>query len=122
MTTLRVIADSMLEPTGGVGRYTEELTRQLIAVAPPDCDVAAIISASSDEDKARLPMLLPGLGELIELPLSRGKLRRAWQSGITSVPGTTMSDQGMIHATSLLDRKSTRLNSSHVRISYAVFC
>jgi len=112
MTTLRVIADSMLEPTGGVGRYTEELTRQLIAVAPPDCDVAAIISASSDEDKARLPMLLPGLGELIELPLSRGKLRRAWQSGITSVPGTTMSDQGMIHATSLLAplAKHDRLN------------
>src|SRR5690554_7574660 len=27
------------------------------------------------------------------------------------------------HATSkILDRKSTRLNSSHVRISYAVFC
>src|SRR5690606_42128531 len=25
-------------------------------------------------------------------------------------------------STSLLDRKSTRLNSSHVKISYAVFC
>src|SRR5690554_7289986 len=27
-----------------------------------------------------------------------------------------------IYARSYLDRKSTRLNSSHVRISYAVFC
>src|SRR5690554_7611256 len=27
-----------------------------------------------------------------------------------------------IPSTNLLDRKSTRLNSSHVRISYAVFC
>src|SRR5690606_41743868 len=26
------------------------------------------------------------------------------------------------HASSALDRKSTRLNSSHVKISYAVFC
>src|SRR5207249_9972894 len=29
---------------------------------------------------------------------------------------------GMMIATLLLDRKSTRLNSSHVSISYAVFC
>src|SRR2546430_8365590 len=29
---------------------------------------------------------------------------------------------GPIHATPLLDRKSTRLNSSHSQISYAVFC
>src|SRR5690554_7603298 len=29
---------------------------------------------------------------------------------------------GYIHSFELLDRKSTRLNSSHVRISYAVFC
>lgn len=111
MTTLRVIADSILEP-GGLGRYTEELTRQLITVAPPDCDVAAIVSATTPEGSDRLRMLLPGLGELIELPLSRGKLRRAWQAGITSVPGTTLNDEGMIHATSLLAplTKHDRLN------------
>src|SRR3989442_10589456 len=28
----------------------------------------------------------------------------------------------VVHAALQLDRKSTRLNSSHVRISYAVFC
>src|SRR5690554_7230040 len=28
----------------------------------------------------------------------------------------------MTSATTIIDRKSTRLNSSHVRISYAVFC
>ena len=32
-------------------------------------------------------------------------------------PGTALSDQDKI-----LDRKSTRLNSSHKPISYAVFC
>src|SRR3989442_9821692 len=29
---------------------------------------------------------------------------------------------GSVHAIGIGDRKSTRLNSSHVRISYAVFC
>src|SRR5690606_41577978 len=29
---------------------------------------------------------------------------------------------GTVAGTELLDRKSTRLNSSHVKISYAVFC
>src|SRR3989442_11040189 len=33
------------------------------------------------------------------------------------------ADMGLLHrANSSRDRKSTRLNSSHVRISYAVFC
>src|SRR5437773_8106087 len=28
----------------------------------------------------------------------------------------------LIHAATMVDRKSTRLNSSHITISYAVFC
>src|SRR5688572_32732723 len=48
--------------------------------------------------------VLPGdVGEFLVLP----RLRRA--------------DPG-IHAAQRLDRKSTRLNSSHSQISYAVFC
>src|SRR5690554_6994401 len=35
--------------------------------------------------------------------------------------GQLQFDTGSV-GTGLLDRKSTRLNSSHVRISYAVFC
>src|SRR5690349_22163897 len=35
--------------------------------------------------------------------------------------GVTMGD-GAVLAPDSLDRKSTRLNSSHVEISYAVFC
>src|SRR5690554_7319595 len=31
-------------------------------------------------------------------------------------------EPGLAHQVGQLDRKSTRLNSSHVRISYAVFC
>src|ERR1035437_2704974 len=30
--------------------------------------------------------------------------------------------QGLVPADALIDRKSTRLNSSHANISYAVFC
>src|SRR3989442_8725440 len=41
-------------------------------------------------------------------------------SGLTD-PSTWVVIQPLL-AHPLLDRKSTRLNSSHVRISYAVFC
>src|SRR5690554_3953586 len=39
--------------------------------------------------------------------------------GLTPFGSPTLSDQALMKFT---DRKSTRLNSSHVRISYAVFC
>lgn len=113
MTTLRVVVDPIVAPVpGGVGRYTEELSRQLIAVAPPDCQVVGIVSSSSDEDYDRLRMLLPGIADLEIMPLSRSKLRRAWQSGITNIPGTTMHDKGMLHSPSLLAplSKHDRLN------------
>ncbi len=113
MTTLRVVVDSIADPKrGGVGRYTEELTRQLIEVAPPECDVVGIVSALDEEDTERVRMLLPGLAELEVMPLTRGKLRRAWQSGIVTVPGTPMNNKGMIHAPGLLAplAKHDRLN------------
>src|SRR5690554_7556011 len=41
----------------------------------------------------------------------------------TSCPVRAFKDRGISESTVLrLDRKSTRLNSSHVRTSYAVFC
>src|SRR2546430_9691788 len=42
----------------------------------------------------------------------------------TSVLGTEVDDSSILHllATPVRDRKSTRLNSSHSQISYAVFC
>src|SRR5690606_41664128 len=39
---------------------------------------------------------------------------------VASAAGITMAFMGMVLM--LVDRKSTRLNSSHVKISYAVFC
>src|SRR5690554_7255396 len=50
-------------------------------------------------------------------------------AGSTSLTGSGWRENEAVNrkeiteqATSLEDRKSTRLNSSHVRISYAVFC
>src|SRR3712207_7582209 len=37
-------------------------------------------------------------------------------------PATTVSGHGAGRAVPVSDRKSTRLNSSHANISYAVFC
>src|SRR5436305_4333199 len=40
---------------------------------------------------------------------------------LPQVVGTAITEY-LLSANQALDRKSTRLNSSHVRISYAVFC
>src|SRR3989442_13931591 len=41
---------------------------------------------------------------------------------LAAFPAHSAELQGCSHGRPLRDRKSTRLNSSHVRISYAVFC
>src|SRR5690625_5531034 len=48
-----------------------------------------------------------------EHPLARAIVSRAQADGVQAPAGTDISST---------DRKSTRLNSSHVAISYAVFC
>src|SRR5438874_3479579 len=55
------------------------------------------------------------------LPICSSRLESAWQRragchGSTAGPPETCRSRGR------RDRKSTRLNSSHVEISYAVFC
>ena len=98
MTTLRVVLDQMIAPVpGGIGRYTEELTRALIAAAPAGCDVEGIVSSSSAEHYARVETSLPGLASLHKTTLPRRELTAAWQLGIANSSGS-----GMIHAPSLL--------------------
>src|SRR5215475_14919661 len=46
--------------------------------------------------------------------------RSAGLGALTITPDTRLLDVGC--GSGLADRKSTRLNSSHVKISYAVFC
>lgn len=98
MTTLRVIVDQILAPVpGGIGRYAEELTRELIITAPRDCIVEGIVSASTEPEYATLAERLPGLAHLYKSPLARRELSLAWQHGFTILPG-----KGMVHATSML--------------------
>src|SRR5690242_21519814 len=49
--------------------------------------------------------------------VTRGKKIRYWSPAISEILETLLR----VDAT-VLDRKSTRLNSSHMSISYAVFC
>lgn len=98
MTTLRVIVDQVVAPVpGGIGRYAEELTRQLIATAPAGCDVEAVVSAAPQEDLDRLRTLLPGLVRLDRLALPRRELAVAWQGGFAK-----HASHGMVHAPSVL--------------------
>ncbi|RKR73226.1 glycosyltransferase involved in cell wall biosynthesis [Frondihabitans australicus] len=97
MMTLRVVVDQMLAPVpGGIGRYTEELTKQIIQVAPRGCDVEGIVSAHPQEDYDRLEDKLPGLASLYRSVLGRRELSIAWQTGTLGLPG-----RGMVHGTSL---------------------
>src|SRR5690242_20785599 len=47
-----------------------------------------------------------------------GSLVRSWPHALDYTTGITVTKDGTIY----VDRKSTRLNSSHMSISYAVFC
>jgi glycosyltransferase involved in cell wall biosynthesis len=96
MTTLRVILDEVLGG-GAVGRYTEELTREIVRIAPRGCYVEGFVSASTETEYADLPERIPGLALLHKSPLALRELRAAWQHGFTRLPGT-----GVVHAPSPL--------------------
>ena len=98
MITLRVIVDQMVAPVpGGVGRYTDELTRALIATAPAECEVEGIVSSSPPAQYERIEAALPGLANLHKTSLARRELATAWALGVTASSGT-----GLIHAPGLL--------------------
>jgi glycosyltransferase involved in cell wall biosynthesis len=113
-----VIVDQILAPVpGGIGRYAEELTRELILTAPSGSDVAGIVSASTEAQYATIDERLPGLSNLYKSPLARRELSLAWQHGFTILPG-----KGMVHATSMLaplyrhDRVNDRENQTAITI------
>ena len=96
MTTLRVIVEEVLSPVpSGTSRYAEELTRALIATAPPSCVVEGIVAASTEGQYADVLDRLPGLSGLHKSSLARPQLVSAWQHGFTRLPG-------MVHAPTML--------------------
>src|SRR3989442_6641908 len=101
------------------------------------CHLSFIRGVPSDEDQAEdLLMQCHRLGKSSRREFLRGAAAialtgRGFMSlgrPVLAYVGTYSSPQGPEGAIGrgqgiyLLDRKSTRLNSSHVRISYAVFC
>src|SRR5690625_6012476 len=67
---------------------------------------------------------LPVVRELLLGPRRYSDLREALPGISTNILGSRLkelTEAGVVHRRRL-DRKSTRLNSSHVAISYAVFC
>src|SRR5207253_4671100 len=63
------------------------------------------------------------VSEVCAGPRGRASIRKRWFGmTLTARFGKIQANRGQRHAEPPLDRKSTRLNSSHVAISYAVFC
>ncbi len=118
MTTLRVIVDQIVAPIpGGIGRYTEELTRELIHTAPTGCHVTGIVSSSPEADYQLIETLLPGLDGLYKSALARRELELAWQHGFTRLAGG-----GMMHATGLFAplSKHDRINNVGEQIAVTI--
>lgn len=115
MITLRVVVDELVsDEPGGARRYTEELTRQLIATAPAGCEVEGIVSNVGDEQLDEVRRLLPGIATVTRLPLPRRELALAWQSGIA-----VGSSEGMLHAPTLLAplRKHARFEHQQIAVT-----
>ncbi len=98
MSELRVILEQLVAPLpGGIGRYAEELTRQLIATAPTGAVVTGFIPSSPPDRYDDLEHRLPGLIRLDKSALDRRALAEAWRHGL--VGGAA---HGMVHAMSLM--------------------
>src|SRR5690606_41035255 len=110
----------------GTGRESKERHRELVAEQPERCAVP--------EAGREIPLLHPGLQQPVdaahrhavppvhELAELGAPLARGLRVPETLVQDTADGHGGRLALAAGVDRKSTRLNSSHVKISYAVFC
>ncbi|AYG05417.1 glycosyltransferase family 1 protein [Gryllotalpicola protaetiae] len=80
----------------GLTRYAGELTRALIATAPPACDVELILSRRGRGELAELAAQFPGATRTTVAKLSHAALATAWANGVSVAAGT-----GILHAPSL---------------------
>src|SRR5207244_11027791 len=60
--------------------------------------------------------------KLPEQEVTIAEQRKSFQASITNLEATVARQRKEMEALTARDRKSTRLNSSHQIISYAVFC
>src|SRR5207249_9111559 len=100
---------------------------------PPPRDLLALHSfptrRSSDLDISLMLTPVPSFPRLVEierriqsLPIIRTLYVRDFRAGVATLAVGLRTPMLPTEVASALDRKSTRLNSSHVSISYAVFC
>src|SRR5690349_1223825 len=111
----------------------------LIPVLFSGCDTGRKSSAGAPQVKVEVPPAPPAPNQGIEIPLQfTGKnfasdikiAQFEYAGGGLKIVNTSLADSHLLSEpvalktseTYIIDRKSTRLNSSHVEISYAVFC
>lgn len=121
MVTLKFVLEQLnSEVPGGIGRYAENLAREVIRRAPANCEVVGLVARSEPDQLARLRERLPGLVALQMAGRSRRVLSKSWQHGLL----TNAFDGGMIHAPSLFaplrDPSSGELNQTVVTVHDAV--
>src|SRR5690625_2086330 len=112
---LRVVID---HPEGVNVDHCEDVSRQLsrvFEVEDVDYNRLEVASPGVNRPLKRLADYLRFAGHRVELRLYEALENQKVFRGVLHVPDI---DQGQVDQ----DRKSTRLNSSHVAISYAVFC
>src|SRR5215472_1541324 len=93
--------------------FASKLVASLLYVIQPNDPVSIAVFFFNDTTTTQIYTL--SLHDA--LPISRVDTRRLARKGL----GDFLGDTGA-GATEEVDRKSTRLNSSHLGISYAVFC
>src|SRR5690606_13189382 len=91
------LAPSITETICALGLFDRLVGRTQYCTYPPIVDAVPALGAMTDTNFERIRMLEPDIIFITE-------------------------NSGELHRTLSADRKSTRLNSSHVKISYAVFC
>lgn len=98
MVTLNFVIDQLsAEVPGGIGRYTENLAREVIRRAPEGCEVDGLTSAITLEQEHDLLDRLPGIAQIRASKLGRPVLAKSWQLGLM----TNVFGGGLIHAPSL---------------------
>src|SRR3712207_7270659 len=91
--------------------FNDPATPEISPLSLPDALPIFVVDHRAEDDvRLRVGGLLDGLGRLVDLPQ-----RQVAPAGDGEQDRLRALDAG-------LDRKSTRLNSSHANISYAVFC
>src|SRR5699024_7893547 len=114
-----VIADSDL-PIDSQGRVRTLPTLQVV-----DSDGEIVEGAWAAGDCAAVPDISTGEPDKLCGPTAQHAVRQARHLGdniVRFLTGTPVTDYSHKNMGTVADRKSTRLNSSHVSISYAVFC